>query len=321
MSFNFGEVLTRAWQITWKYKVLWIFGILASCARGGGGGSGGSSSGSGNGNGNWDGNTPPIFREWERSLEQAAEWMVHNWWIFIIIGLVFLALIVLSIFLGNMGRIGLIRGTLQAENGAEKLSFGELFSGSLPYFWRVFGLSFIIGLIVFAAIIPFLLFGVLTAGVGFLCILPLICILIPVGIAVNLTLELADVAIVRDNAGMWEGWQRGWNMARANIGPVIGMALILFVIGLGVSLVIAIPLLIVLFPTMIGFMASNGENMTPLIIAGVCFAAFLPISILAGGILNTYIGSAWTLTYLRLTPAALAPMENNAPVPSDEPQA
>jgi hypothetical protein len=31
MNFNFGEVLTRAWQIIWKHKVLWVFGILASC--------------------------------------------------------------------------------------------------------------------------------------------------------------------------------------------------------------------------------------------------------------------------------------------------
>ena len=42
MNFNFGEVLTRAWQITWKYKVLWIFGILAGCTNGGGGGGGNS---------------------------------------------------------------------------------------------------------------------------------------------------------------------------------------------------------------------------------------------------------------------------------------
>ena len=45
MKFNFGEVLTRAWQITWKYKVLWIFGILAGCTNGGGGGGGGGNSG------------------------------------------------------------------------------------------------------------------------------------------------------------------------------------------------------------------------------------------------------------------------------------
>jgi hypothetical protein len=119
---------------------------------------------------------------------------------------------------------------------------------------------------------------------------------------------------------MWEGFQRGWNMARANIGPVLGMAVILFVIGLGVGLVIAIPLLIVLLPAMIAFFAGNGGNMTALIIGGVCFAAFLPISILASGILHTYTGSAWTLTYLRLSPAAAAPLESNAPILADEPQ-
>jgi len=35
MNFNFGEVLTRAWQIIWKHKVLWIFGFLAGCGQSG----------------------------------------------------------------------------------------------------------------------------------------------------------------------------------------------------------------------------------------------------------------------------------------------
>ena len=28
MKFDVGEVLSQAWQITWKHKVLWIIGIL-----------------------------------------------------------------------------------------------------------------------------------------------------------------------------------------------------------------------------------------------------------------------------------------------------
>ena len=28
MNFDIGEVLSRAWQITWKQRVLWIIGIL-----------------------------------------------------------------------------------------------------------------------------------------------------------------------------------------------------------------------------------------------------------------------------------------------------
>ncbi len=71
MNFNFGEVLTRAWQITWKYKVLWIFGILASCSRGGGGGSSGGSSVSGGSDGN--GYSPFDTGEAGRVFEQIGE--------------------------------------------------------------------------------------------------------------------------------------------------------------------------------------------------------------------------------------------------------
>jgi type IV secretory pathway TrbL component len=28
MNFDLGEVLSRAWQITWKHKALWVIGIL-----------------------------------------------------------------------------------------------------------------------------------------------------------------------------------------------------------------------------------------------------------------------------------------------------
>ncbi|GEM_PF-5728360 len=43
-NFNLGEVLTTSWKTIWKHKVLWVFGILASFARGGRG----SSAGGGN---------------------------------------------------------------------------------------------------------------------------------------------------------------------------------------------------------------------------------------------------------------------------------
>ena len=41
---DFGEVLTKTWKIIWKYKILWLFGIFASCSGGGGGGGGGGGS-------------------------------------------------------------------------------------------------------------------------------------------------------------------------------------------------------------------------------------------------------------------------------------
>jgi hypothetical protein len=34
---DFGEVFSKAWKIIWKYKILWLFGIFASCSGGGAG--------------------------------------------------------------------------------------------------------------------------------------------------------------------------------------------------------------------------------------------------------------------------------------------
>ena len=38
---DYGEIFSKAWKIIWKYKILWLFGIFASCSGGGGNGGGG----------------------------------------------------------------------------------------------------------------------------------------------------------------------------------------------------------------------------------------------------------------------------------------
>jgi hypothetical protein len=304
MNFNFGEVLTRAWQIIWKHKVLWIFGIFAGCGRGGGNGGGGMQGGGGGGTG--PGNQP--FPQLQQFFDQLGQWIENNPWIIAVAILLGLAVIVISIFLGTIGRIGLIKGTYQAETGTERLNFGELFSGSTPYFWRVFGLSLIIFLIAMLIFVPLALFGVLTAGVGFICALPLICILIPVLWALSVVIEQANAAIVIDNLGIGDGLRKGWDIARANVGPIILLALIIF-IGSGiVGFIIAIPILAAVFP-LIFSAASNNAN--PAWITVLCCAAYLPILLLLSGILNAYVQSVWTLTYMRLT---AKPPQDNPPV-------
>jgi membrane-anchored glycerophosphoryl diester phosphodiesterase (GDPDase) len=302
MNFNFGEVLTRAWQIIWKHKVLWIFGIFAGCGRGGGGGSGGGQvSGSGN----------QPFPELERTMNQLGEWISDNPWIVAVLVLLVIALVLLSIFLGTIGRIGLIRGTNRAEAGAERLNFGEVFSESTPYFWRVFGLSLLIFLIALVVFIPVVLGGVLfsalTAGIGLLCLLPLICLLVPLLWALSVVIEQANVAIVLENLSIGDGFRRGWEVVRANVGPILILTLIIFIGSGVVGLIIAIPLIAAVFP-LIFSAASN--NTSPIWITVVCCALYFPILLILSGILNAYVQSVWTLTYMRLT----KPPQDNAPV-------
>jgi hypothetical protein len=295
---DFGYVLKRAWKIIWKFKVLWIFGILASC---------GQSSGSGGNNlqytfSSQDTNVAPQIEQFFNQLNPA---IIAT---FIGLGiLVLLALIVLAILLGTVGRIGLIRGTVKAEEGAERLTFGELWREGLKYFWRVFGLNLLIGLVIFLAVLAIFIPGAILTGVTLglfaFCFIPMICLLVPVMWAVYVVIEQANIALVVENLSITKAISRGWGVVRENIGSMIVMSLVLI---LGVSfiggIIIGLPLLIIGIPMFAGIVSGTTEAIrNGMIISGLFFLAYLPIMILLSGILRSYTSSAWTLTYLRLT--------------------
>ena len=301
---DFGEVLSRAWRIIWNHKVLWIFGILASCSNANGA--------PGNARASFqEGDLPPSF---ERFFDQFAG--ISDWQIALLVGaaiLVILLLVVLAIFLGTVGRIGLIQGTLRADQGAERLVFGELFGDSTPYFWRIFGLNLVVGIaavvLVLLILLPFVFFGVATLGVGFLCLIPLICIFVPLFWLLNLVVEQANIAIVVEDVGIFDGLRRGWDIFRTNVGSILVMGLIL---SLGVNLIagfiIALPLAFIVSPAIVGAIAGTDQTIGGgLLIAALCFVAYLPILLILSGALRSYIESAWTLTFLRLTGAAARP--------------
>ncbi len=303
---DYGDVLRRSWEIVWKHKALWIFGILAGCSSNGGGGGGGNSGFQFSG-----GDQPPRI---EPFMESIPEWQIA---VFIAaVFLVVLLLIVLFVFLGTIGRIGLIKGTLRAEEDQERITFGELFSDSLPHFWRIFGLNLLVGVSIAVLILLLVLlgvaFGVVTLGIGFVLLIPLLCIGVPalvVGLwLVQVIVEQANVAIVTEELGIQDGLRRGWEVFRDNLGVMVVMGLILILGSAIVSFVIAAPLVAVVVPIITG--AVIGTDLAlggGIAFAGLCLLIYLPLLIVAGGIVRAFVGSAWTLTFMRLTaqPGAL----------------
>ncbi len=307
-NFNFGEVLTRTWQHIWKHKVLWIFGILASCARGNGGGSG--SGGSGNYQTDPGQDFPFSGGQFERIMTQVGRYFEQNLWIILVVIIMLLIFAFISYALGMIGRVGMIKGTALAEKGAEKISFGEVWSESLPYFWRVFGLNFLVGLVVFVVILVPLISLVAVAatggmasgaaaGIGFACLIPILCLLIPIGWAVSVIIEQAQAAIVLEDLSLVDGFKRGWQIVKSNAGPIIVMALILAFGGGLIGVLVSLPLIIAVVPLVIG-MSSLRESLTPLYIALACCLAYMPVLIFLNGILTAYIQSAWALTFMKL---------------------
>ena len=316
MNFNFGEVLSRAWQIIWKHKVLWIFGIFAGCSRGSGSFRGNTGGGGGGGPG--QPNFPP-------EVMRVFEFIQQNLAMIVVLGCILLLLIwAITIFLGTIGRVGLIRGTFEAEGGSERLIFGQLFSESMPFFWRVFGLSLIVAipiLIVFAVLIGGLVAFAVAASngndaarVGVFGFVPLligcVCLLVPVLFVVGMIIRQAENAIVLENLPVMPAISRGWDVFKANLGPIILMAIILAVLGIVAGFVIAIPVLAIVIPAAISFAVGNAQNYTPMIFAGICLCLYIPVAWLLNGILTAYTESAWTLTYMRLT----AKPQDNAPL-------
>ena len=303
---NFGEILSRAWQIIWKHKVLWIFGIFAALGQGGGGNGGGNGGGGNGGDSSGGFNFGDQYIPWA-SVEQ---WFEQNWWIFIVILIAVLALIVVIIILSTFGRIGLARGAWQADEGKAKLSFGQLFGESSPFFWRVFGLSLLIMLLWIAffivLLVPALGFTAITAGLGALCLIPffliLCCLLIPLGWAVSIITEQAIVAITCENLGLFEGLSRGWQILRANLGQTTIMFLILGIGGGIVRFLIALPALAIVVPLIVAAFADTTAAWTTAgIVSIVLFCVYLPIAFALNGVVTAYTGTAWALTYRRLT--------------------
>jgi hypothetical protein len=331
---NYGEIIKKAWQITWKFKVLWIFGILAGCSSGQSGNFNFNNSFRNSGNNFTNPPTPNLPPGMMNGLYRFLNLFNDPTfiWKFVAIVLAVVCIIVIvEVFLSTMGRIGLIKGSAQADAGAEKLAFGALWKESLPYFWRIFWLSLLIGspfLIVFLVLAAGIVVAMIplanntSNGSALLILLPVFCVFFCVifilAIIVGFISIQAERAIILEDKSILDGLRRGWDVLTKNLGPILIVWLITFVIGIVVAIIVALPLLIVLGPFVIAFIANmNNVNFSliPWLVGFVCILCiYAPISWLLNGIAMTYLQSLWTLTYIRLTqPKQEEPALESAP--------
>ena len=310
---NYSELFSKAWKIVWKFKALWIFGILSSCARGSSGrttttpGGGGGSSQLINFSGVHASPVAVLPKQvYQWYLQFQNGWDADPWAVFLIIMavlLVVLALVVISLFLGVLGRVGVARGAWLADDGEEKLNFGRIYNESKPYYWRVFlfflllfGVSIALGAII---LIPIVLVIIFTLGIGLIALIP---VLIAAAFVVKILVEQTIVAIVGEDLGVFAAIQRAWKLFVEKPWPQVVMGLATSIGEIAVMFVLVIPIFLVLIPFLISiFFQTDAVIGVGAVISGAGFVLYLPVMILASGIMYAYIGSLWALTFKRLT--------------------
>ena len=287
MDFDFGDVLTRAWKITWKHKVLWVISVLPFLTM------------------------FLILPFWlillfQQNLDFNAipTWMENPFYRTIAI-LVYLVTIVSSMFLQIASRSSLTLGIYTAEAGLQPVSFVHLLQNGFRYFWRILGNSLLIGLGMMVVFLGFFVIlgalSVVTMGFAMLCIQPLFFLMIPLFMLVMTLLEQSESAIVVDELKVMDALKRAYELIKANIWKYVLITLIVY---FGTNILISIvtfPLMIPMFFFMMRSMQAGPDFNTMIRMQAVFGVVILPLMALLQGFSLTYIKSAMMLTYLRLT--------------------
>lgn len=314
MSLDYSSLLTKAWNITWKYKVLWFFGFLAAL---GGAGWGGSSGGGGSPSFNFkfgssssssssiyrNGDYPPAMRATIDKINSIdlSSILAIAFGVVCVLAILGLALWLLSI----VGRGGLIGGILKAE-ADEKITFRETWNTGTHYFLpllliRLLGIA--VGIIISIVVgLPLVFLGILTCGIG---LIPMVCLMFVIGIAINVWFAFMDYAVVVENLGVGTAIGRAWTVLRDHVGPVFILWIVLFAISLGVGLGMVIlfaPSGVLLFLSVLPLIQATGSLNGTLLVAGiVLLVLFVLASWLVQAVVTVWETGVMVLAYKKLS--------------------
>jgi hypothetical protein len=316
------RIIKRAWQITWNYRILWIFGFLLALTTGGMNGGGGSGSGYRMDNNDFQNMFPRgEFPGYSDAFQGALSLLIPLACLGVFVGIVF-------VILRYVSEISLFRMVNRHEEDDTKYSFKEGFrlgwSRSAFKLFLMDLLVSVIGFIIFGllfliAAVPLLVWTVdsdvlRTIGTLASVSLGLIIILIAIltAIVISLVLQFSWRILALENRGVIESLKAGFNMVRSHLSDSIIMGLILFGIGIAFFiLMIPVMIMLVFFATVVAglpgllayWLASLAlEGAAPYMIG---FAIGIPLfllilvipSAMISGLFETFKSSVWTLTY------------------------
>lgn len=302
---NYGRILGRAWEITWRWKALWMLGFLALLGKGGGGGSGG--------------NLNYVMRDGDFPMRpQLIPGLVGVLFVLLCLALfVGIAFWVVSI----IARGSLISGVQQAEVEGDT-SFGRAWRGGTSRFWTLCGVWAVtsgpillavlggLGVLILLAVSAGITaeFSNAAAALGVLapmliCGIPFFCLVAVAAVVLQQIRIYAERAAVIEELGWIDAFRRGWEVMRENLGHTIVLWFILLGVGLLVGSMIAGVLfafsapLAALVALVLGRTGPKAWMLLPVGCGGL---VVMILGAAIGSVLETFNSATWTLAYREL---------------------
>ena len=322
---DYGKLLSRSFELTRKYRVLWLFGILLALFGGGGGSSGnlGNVADFGNGRGGTGGiGGAPQLPTW---FAQAVVTIIIA---LACIGIVWIVLAIILRFVSRGALIGLVQ---EFEANATTPTMGRGFSIGGSRFWQMLGIALTINIPLFivslalillaalpalAAIIPMLGAGRSAGEIGGMLvgailgsILLFCCVgifLWVVGLVIRPFYEFFLRECVIQKRGVFDSIREGYRTVRANVGNVAILYILIIGSGIGYGLVMfVVSLILIGIPVAIAIaIGVAAHSAIPAILVGVIIGIpMLLVILFISGLYQTFESTLWTEGYL----AILAP--------------
>ncbi len=290
---DYLKILKRAYQITIKHKFLWLFGFLVALTSGGI-------------NFNLNFSSQGMGDQFPKIAEGIGDFVIINW-ILILIILVFLFLLFLAFWILSIFSQSALIGCVNKIDRGESTGMKDGFIIGKTYFWRMLGLSLLIGIIIFLSVLilggPVVLLFVYKLWLRAVVLLLLaLLILIPEIVLFSLILKYAQRYIVIARKGIFESIKLSFVMIKKNLGPTILIALIL----IGISLLVGIAMLTALLIIGIPMIFLTGLAFAVAGLIGALFPALLgilllfAISISIRTLLTVFDYTVWTLVFKQL---------------------
>ena len=330
---GYGEIIKRAWKITWRYRTLWVLGLFAGVA---GGSSGGGSSANNNFNsGNGGSGTDSLFRALNPSrwIEQISRIIP----VLIAAGIVILGASLVLWILRVAARGGLVQAVNAIEDG-QSFTLGAAWNAGFSRFWPLLGLSILLSLplalvalgLGLAIAIPFvlpLLRGASPVPASFAPLCGAFIIGVPLlligGVILGIMQELGLRSIMLDGLGVFDAAKTAWRSLRTRIKDALIMWFVNLGLNIASSIVVAIPVVIIVVAliTPAIFIARSGSYGT---LIGLSIVAFVVVTVLLmvyTAIWGTFTSALWTVFFRRLTGRELLAETVAAPMPPAAPPA